>query len=150
MFLWLLNFSICLEGNRERQNLIHLSYHSCISFFALLGKLFNLTVRGSSFPLSWNGVQVLLIQTSVRGGRTSVKYWIFTDDRTAWKRNVYTAIIAADGKPCLVVYFKKHDEDDGQVKQKMTMFLPKSCEGIEFPVQDLTGFFPCLLVWRGI
>ncbi len=39
------------------------------------------------------------------------------------------------------MYFKKINDDDGQMKQKMTMFLPKSCEGIEFPVQDLTGFF---------
>ena len=69
------------------------------------------------------------------------EHWIFTNDRTAWKRIVYTAIVAADEKLCLVVYIKKIDEDDGQVKQKMTMFLPKSCEGIEFPVQDLTGFF---------
>ncbi len=61
-------------------------------------------------------------------------------DRTTWKRNVYTAIVAADGKHCFVVYFKKYDEDDGQVKQIMTMFIPKSHEGIEFPVQDLTGF----------
>jgi len=71
------------------------------------------------------------------------------NDRTTWKRNVYTAIVAADGKPCLVVYFKKFDEDDGQVKQKMTMFLPKSCEGIEFPVQDLTGFFSMLADVKG-
>ena len=75
---------------------------------------------------------------------------MFTDHSDDWKRNVYTAIVAADEKPCLVVYFKKIDEDDGQVKQKMTMFLPKSCEGIEFPVQDLTGFFPCSMVWRKI
>jgi len=35
------------------------------------------------------------------------EHWIYTDDRTLWKRNVYTAFVAADGKPCLVVYFKK-------------------------------------------
>ena len=73
-------------------------------------------------------------------------HWMFTDNRTAWKRNVYTAVVVADGNPCLVVYFKKIDEDDGEVKQKMTMFLPKSCEGIELPVQDITGFFSILLV----
>ena len=51
--------------------------------------------------------------------------WVFTDDRTTWKRNVYTAIVAVGGNTCFVVYLNKIDEDDGEVKKNMTMFLPK-------------------------
>ena len=66
--------------------------------------------------MSWKRIQVPLL------------HWMFTDDITDWKRNVYIAIVAADGKPCLVVYFRKFDEDDGEVNQKMTIFVPKSCD----------------------
>ena len=39
---------------------------------------------------------------------------------------MFAAIIAVEGKHCLVVNLK-YVEDNGKVKQKMTIFIPKSC-----------------------
>ncbi len=47
----------------------------------------------------------------------------------------------ADGKPCLVVYYKHFDEKADCITPILTIFTPKGIEKVDVPFDHLENFF---------
>lgn len=58
-----------------------------------------------------------------------------------WKRRCGLAVLLADMKPCLVVFFKNYDTKSGEVYPLISIITPKSLDKVDLPIGHLENFF---------
>ena len=58
-----------------------------------------------------------------------------------WRRCYCAAMLIADGKPCLVVYYKDLDKKADCISPILTIMTPKGIEKLDLPFQHLENFF---------
>ena len=57
-----------------------------------------------------------------------------------WRRRCCAAILIADGKPCLVVYYKDLDKKADCISPILTIITPKGIEKVDLPFDHLEFF----------